>query len=55
VTNCLSYWERNISDTLIFGDINKRVVKYRPFVKYDEAKVKDIILDTYAQQTQQHN
>lgn len=48
VTKCLPYWERNISDTMIFGDINKRVAKYRPFVKYEEAKVKKILTDTYA-------
>jgi hypothetical protein len=48
ITGCLSYWEKNIKDTIVFPDINRLVKKYYPFMEYDKAKMKKILLDKYA-------
>jgi|TARA_R110000796_G_scaffold205258_1_gene321260 hypothetical protein len=47
ITGCLNYWEKNISDTIVFPDINKLVRKYHPFIEYDKLKLKKILLDNY--------
>ena len=39
ITKCLGHWEKNISDTIVFPDINKLVRKYRPFLDYDKQKI----------------
>lgn len=41
------YWEKNISDTIVFPDINKLCVKYKPFLTYDKEKMKKIVVDTF--------
>lgn len=43
-----AYWDRKINDTIIFGDIYRTVGKVRPFVQYDRAKMKTILLDKFA-------
>ena len=47
LTKCLSYWEKKISEKLIFPDINNIVRKYRPFLDYDKDKMRKILLDKY--------
>ena len=47
ITNCIGHWEKNISDTIVFPDINKLVRKYRPFLDYDKQKTRKILLDKY--------
>tara|TARA_Y100000389_G_C17415442_1_gene493414 strand:+ start:923 stop:1516 length:594 start_codon:yes stop_codon:yes gene_type:complete len=47
ITNCIGHWEKNISDTIVFPDINKLVRKYRPFLDYDKQKMRKILLDKY--------
>ena len=47
ITNCIGHWEKNISDTIVFPDINKLVRKYRPFLDYDKPKMRKILLDKY--------
>lgn len=47
ITGCLKYWEKNISDTIVFPDINTLVKKYRPFLDYDKAKLRKILLDKH--------
>jgi hypothetical protein len=47
ITKCLGHWEKNISDTIVFPDINKLVRKYRPFLDYDKQKMRKILLDKY--------
>lgn len=37
--DCMGYWEKNISDTVVFPTINKRVAKYKPFLRYDKVKL----------------
>lgn len=47
LSRCLRYWEKNISDTIVFPDINTLVRKYRPFLDYDKDKMRKILLDKY--------
>jgi hypothetical protein len=47
LTGCLKHWEKNISDTIVFPDINRLVGKYSPFLQYDKPKMKRILLDKY--------
>jgi hypothetical protein len=47
ISKCLKYWEKNISDQIVFPDINKLVRKYRPFLDYDKDKMRKILLDKY--------
>jgi len=48
LTGCFKYWEKNIRDTIVFPDINKTVNNYKPFIDYDKAKMKKIVLDKYS-------
>lgn len=48
LSNVSKYWEKNISDNIVFPDINKTCVKYRPFLTYDKEKMKKIVLDTFS-------
>lgn len=48
LTKCSQYWERNISDTIMWADINNKVKKYRGFMDYEKSKFKKILLDKYA-------
>ena len=47
ILKCLPYWEKKISDTILFPDINRLVRKYYPFLQYDKSKMKEILLDRY--------
>lgn len=40
---CESYWNENVKDSIIFPDIMNLVVKYRPWLTLDKAKLKKII------------
>lgn len=42
------YWDQNISDTILYPDINRMCKNYRPFLDYDKAKMKKIVLDKFA-------
>lgn len=47
---CFTYWDKKVSDTIVYPNINKCVSKYRPFI-YEEGfeieKYKEILLDKY--------
>lgn len=43
VLKCQDYFSENISDTVIYPDINRLVDKYHPFIEYDRKKIKQII------------
>lgn len=45
-----SYWEKKISDPIIFPSINRLVGKYRPFMSYDKKRMKSILLDKFQSQ-----
>jgi len=47
VVKCMSYWEKNISDTIVWPTIANLMRKYRPFLEYDKSKMKKILLDRF--------
>ncbi len=40
-------WDKKIEDTLLWPTIKRKLVKYRPFFKFDRDKIKDVILEKY--------
>jgi hypothetical protein len=47
LTKCFRYWEKNISDTIVFPSINKLVNDYSQFLNYDKGKMKEIVVDKF--------
>jgi len=41
------YWNKNISDNIIWPDINMKCKKYQPFLSYEKTKMRKIVLDKY--------
>jgi hypothetical protein len=41
------HWEKKISDTILFPEINKKCRDYQPFLQYDKEKMRKIVLDKY--------
>lgn len=41
--NFLKFWDTRIDDTVIWPSIRERCLKYRPFIRYDKAKIKSLI------------
>lgn len=40
----LPMWRKKISDTIRFPDINRKIVKYTPFIQFDRDKYKQILI-----------
>jgi hypothetical protein len=47
ITNAFKNWDKNIKDTIVYPNINKLCVKYKPFLTYDKEKMKKIVVDTF--------
>ena len=43
VVNFLPYWKKNIQDETIWPNDYLKLIKYRPFIKYDYEKLKKIL------------
>lgn len=43
ISNVFPYWEKEIVDKIIAGDIIKLVRKYKPFLEIDEKKFKNLV------------
>ncbi len=52
LTQVFLYWDKRISDRLIWPNINTLCRKYEPFVKYDKDKMKKIVIDTFNKEIQ---
>ena len=44
---CFKYWDKKITDNIVYPDINKIVNKYRPFIEYEKQKFEKILVDKY--------
>lgn len=42
------YWERNISDPIIFPQIKRTVEKVRPFISYDRPKMRQLLMKKFS-------
>jgi hypothetical protein len=47
LTGCLSHWNKNISDSLLWPRLNNLVEKTQPFLTYSKEKMRQIVLDRY--------
>lgn len=43
IANIFPYWEKEIVDKIVAGDIIRLIKKYRPFLEIDEKKFKNIV------------
>lgn len=48
MVGCLPYWNKKIPDTIIFPATSLRAKKYAPFLKYDKAGLKKIVLERFS-------
>jgi len=47
VLNSLTgFMNQDVSDTILWPDIKSKVLKYQPFISFDEDKMKKVVLDT---------
>lgn len=44
----LDKWNERLSDTIVWPSVRRKLVKYRPFFKFDREKFKQILLKKYA-------
>lgn len=47
-TNCLKYWDKSISETIIYPKRSALIRNYRPFLEYDREKIKKIVVDKFS-------
>lgn len=47
LTNCFKYWCKNISDNIVLPHINSSVQNYKPFMKVDKNKMRQIVVDEF--------
>jgi hypothetical protein len=50
IMNFFPYWDKKISDTIIWPTTRDKCLKYSEFIKYDKPKMKKIIKDILAEQ-----
>ena len=47
ISNIFPYWDENVVDKIVAGDIINTIRKYKPFLEIDEKKFKGIIRDRF--------
>jgi len=52
VTNVFRYWDKKLVDKIIWPDIKRQCIKYRPFLTFDADKVKTTIVNTFRNTSQ---
>jgi hypothetical protein len=45
--NFVPYWNKKIEEPMLWPDTSKRLVKLKPFLQYDQAKLKRLLLDHF--------
>ena len=40
------YWDRSITENIIWPDVSRLMAKYQPFLKFDHSEIKKIMRDT---------
>lgn len=50
LVKCTAYWSNRFEYDPTIEDVMNKIMKYRPFVKYDREKVKNIVLDKFGSQ-----
>jgi hypothetical protein len=47
VVRCFSHWQKQLSDDIVWKELSHKLVKYKPFLQYDRANCKKILLDHF--------
>lgn len=47
IIGVFSYWNKSIKETIIWPDLYHKIIKYKPFVKYDKVKCKMILKNRF--------
>lgn len=47
IANIFQYWEKEVVDKIVAGDIIRLIKKYKPFLEIDEKKFKDIVRERF--------
>jgi hypothetical protein len=49
VTGCFKYWDKNLADDIMWQDTRIGYSKYIPFLKYDRAKIKKVLIEYFGE------
>lgn len=47
ILNFLPYWKKHINDTMVFPEYARKLQKYKPFVRFDRIKMKQIMQERW--------
>lgn len=47
IVRCYSRWQKHLEDDIVWKDLSHKLAKYRPFLQYDKAKCKKILLEKF--------
>lgn len=47
LSNSKNYWKENVTDTVLFPDIMKKIENYEPFVDFSSEKMKKVVKDHF--------
>lgn len=47
LANCFRYWDKHITDTIVYPSTKTFCRKMRPFIKYDIEKMRKVVIDRY--------
>lgn len=47
VLGFMPYWKKHINDTMVFPDYARRLIKYKPFIRFDQKKMKQIMRERW--------
>ena len=48
LVKCIPYWDKQMKDDFIWQETRTMIKKYTPFIRYDSAKIKEIVLDFFS-------
>jgi hypothetical protein len=48
ISGCIPHWCKKMKDDFIWDDVNKKIIKTKPFIHYDVEKIKKICLDRFS-------
>lgn len=49
LTRCASHWNKKMKDDIVWDVLSNKIQKYKPFVRYDRNKMKEIVLDYFGE------
>lgn len=47
LVGCWKYWNKELSEDVVWQEVGERIKKYTPFLQYDKPKIKKIVVDYF--------